>query len=155
MSYVQKALLSNEQVIYTAKIHWFVFAPGTALVVFGIALVVVITKGGIGPVLGTAVVLIGVVSLIKAYIQRASTELAVTTRRVIAKVGLIRRTTMELNHGKVESFHIEQSIMGRIFNFGTVVVNGTGGGKTPVPNIEAPMQFRREAMQRIDSSQAS
>jgi hypothetical protein len=61
---------------------------------------------------------------------------------------------MELNHSKVESFHVDQSILGRIFGFGTLVVNGTGGGKTPVPNIDSPLEFRREAMQTIDASQS-
>ncbi len=90
----------------------------------------------------------------KAFIQRMTTELAVTSKRVITKVGLIRRSTMELNHSKVESFHVDQSILGRIFGFGTLVVNGTGGGKTPVPNIDSPLEFRREAMQTIDGSQS-
>jgi hypothetical protein len=64
------------------------------------------------------------------------------------------RHTVELNHGKVESFNVDQSIFGRIFDFGTVVVNGTGGGKTPIPNIDAPLDFRRRAMETIDRSQA-
>lgn len=154
MSYVENTLLSGEQVVYKATIHWFIFVPGAVLCAFAIYLFTVDTEGGVGPVFGLFALLFGLASLLKAFIQRVTTELAVTTKRVIAKVGLIRRATMELNHSKVESFHVDQSIIGRIFGFGTLVVNGTGGGKTPVPNIDSPLEFRREAMQTIDASQS-
>jgi hypothetical protein len=56
-------------------------------------------------------------------------------------------------HSKVESFHVDQGIIGRIFNFGTVVINGTGGAKTPIPKISAPLIFRRQALMAIESGQ--
>ena len=65
-----------------------------------------------------------------------------TNQRVIAKVGLIRRNTVELRIDKVESLGIHQGILGRIFNYGSIVIKGTGGTNTPIPNIKAPMQFR-------------
>jgi uncharacterized membrane protein YdbT with pleckstrin-like domain len=153
LSYIKNNLLNGEQVIYTAKIHWIIFVPGVFLVALGTYLFTIETEGGGAAILGLLALLFGLFSLAKALIQRATTELGVTTKRVIAKFGFIRRTTMELNHSKVESFHVEQSILGRIFGFGTLVVNGTGGGKTPVPNIDSPLEFRREAMQTIDASQ--
>jgi len=88
-----------------------------------------------------------------ALIKRISTELAVTSKRVIAKFGFIRRNTVELNHSKVESFHVEQGVLGRILGFGTLHINGTGGGITPIPNISDPLGFRRRAMEAIDDSQ--
>lgn len=154
MSYVESTLLSGEQVVYKAKIHWFIFVPGMLLLAFGVYLFTLDVEGGTGPIFGLFAVLFGIFSLLKAFIQRVTTELAVTTKRMIAKVGLIRRATMELNHSKVESFHVDQSILGRVFGFGTLVVHGTGGGKTPVPNIDSPLDFRREAMQTIDASQS-
>jgi uncharacterized membrane protein YdbT with pleckstrin-like domain len=69
---------------------------------------------------------------------------------IIAKVGLIRRSTIELNHQKVESMGIDQSIMGRIFNFGTLTINGTGGVRTPIPSISSPLEFRKKAMETIE-----
>ena len=74
---------------------------------------------------------------------------------MIAKFGFIRRSTIELLHGKVESFHVDQGILGRVLNFGTVVVNGTGGAKTPIPRIAAPLDFRRQALGVIEESQKS
>ena len=68
-------------------------------------------------------------------------------------MGFIRRNTIELNHSKVESINVHQGIFGRIFDFGTLVINGTGGGKTPIPSIDSPLDFRKNAMQAIDARQ--
>ena len=154
MGYVDRNLMSGEQVVYKAKIHWFIFVPGVALFVVGIFLSGVGKDGGVGPLIGTIAILVAIFSLIKAFIVKVSTELAITSKRVIAKVGLISRNTVELNHSKVESFNVDQSIFGRLFGFGTLIVNGTGGGKTPIPSIDSPLEFRRNAMETIDASQS-
>lgn len=154
MGYVDKNLMSGEQVVYNAKIHWFIFVPGVVLFVVGILLFGVDNEGGTGPVVGTILIFLAIFSLLRALILKISTELAITSKRVIAKVGLISRNTVELNHGKVESFNVEQSIFGRLFGFGTIIVNGTGGGKTPIPSIDSPLVFRRNAMETIDASQS-
>ena len=153
MGYVDNNLMSGEDVVYKANIHWFIFVPGVLIFAIGIYLFTLDIEGGTGPVFGFIAIIIAIFFLVKAMITKLTTELAVTTKRVIAKVGLIRRNTVELNHSKVESFNIDQSILGRIFGFGTLIVNGTGGGKTPIPSIDSPLEFRREAMQTIDSSQ--
>jgi len=153
MGYVDKNLMSGERVVYTAKIHWFIFVPGIVLFVVGTVLFGVDQGGNVGHVIGTIAVLLAIFSVIKALITKVSTELAITSKRVIAKMGLIRRNTVELNHSKVESFNVDQSILGRIFGFGTLIINGTGGGKTPIPSIDSPLEFRRNAMEAIDASQ--
>lgn len=152
MSYVKNNLMSGETVIYNAKIHWFIFLPGIIFAALGLLILAGDKQGeGVGAI-GGILVFFAVISLLKAFITKISTELAVTSKRVIAKVGLIRRNTAELNHSKVESFNVDQSILGRIFGYGTIVVNGTGGGKTPIPNIDSPLVFRRNAMETIDRS---
>jgi uncharacterized membrane protein YdbT with pleckstrin-like domain len=144
--------MTGEDVVYKGQIHWFVFIPGILITAFSIYLFGIDTENGTGPVLGLIVIIFGIASLLKAAIAKATTELAVTSKRVIAKFGLIRRNSIELNHQKVESFNVDQSILGRIFGFGTLVINGTGGGKTPIANIAAPLTFRKEAMQVIDAT---
>lgn len=149
MSYVDENLMRDETVVYKAQIHWFIFLPGTVVFAVGFLMMMAGSDGGMG-VFGVLVCLIGVIMEIRAAITKATTELAVTSKRVIAKVGLIRRATMELNHSKVESLNVNQGIFGRLFGYGTIVVNGTGGGATPVPGIDHPMEFRRNAMQTMD-----
>lgn len=155
MSYVENNLMPGEKIIYKANIHWFVFLPGIIFVIAAFAIAGGSEQGdGPAPFIGIFSVF-GVFYLIKAFITKTSTELVITSRRVIAKVGLIRRSTIELNHAKVESFNIDQTILGRIFGFGTIVVNGTGGGKTPIPSIDDPLNFRRKAVETIDRNQKS
>jgi len=96
----------------------------------------------------------GLVLILKAWIHVFSTELAITNKRVIAKFGFIQRSTVELPHKNVESLHVDQGIIGRILNFGTVVINGTGGVRTPIPDIAAPLEFRRQALSTIEGSQS-
>jgi uncharacterized membrane protein YdbT with pleckstrin-like domain len=154
MGYVNRNLMPNESVIHTGKIHWFVFVPGTFWFLVGwlfwIAASDLGEEGIVGIIIASLLMVFAIISLFKAFIFKISTELAITTRRVIAKTGFISRNTVELNHSKVESYNVDQSILGRIFGFGTVIVCGTGGGKTPVPNIDNPLAFRREAMNVAD-----
>ena len=88
---------------------------------------------------------VGIVTLwlwLKAFIDRVSTEFAVTSRRVIYKDKLIRRRTSEMNLAAVESVDVVQGIFGRILDFGEVRVHGTGGTWEPHPLISDPLTFR-------------
>jgi len=151
VGYIRDNLMSNEEVIHMAKIHWYIYIPGLTMVILSFVTIAFMSElKEAGPFILMILFIGGFISLIKAFIFKISTELAITTKRVIAKTGLIKRETLELNHSKVESFSIDQSILGRLLDFGSIVVRGTGGGKTPIPSIDAPMTFRKEAMQIID-----
>jgi len=145
--YIDNNLMPNETVVKKGVMHWFVYLPGLSMLILGL-LLIVITQSP----LGSLFVLIGIVISIKAALSHIGTELAVTNKRVIAKFGFIRRNSIELNHNNVESFKVDQSVFGRIFNFGTIYINGTGGVSTPIPSISAPLEFRRTALQTIEPS---
>jgi len=85
---------------------------------------------------------LGLIFLGSAAITYYTTELAITNKRVIAKFGLIRRDTIEINLPKIESIRVEQGILGRIFGFGSVLVAGAGNPQAPIPGISAPIRFR-------------
>lgn len=93
---------------------------------------------------------IGVLFLLIAIINVWTTELAITNRRIIAKTGLIRRNTIELKVNRVESLGVDQGILGRIFNFGSIVVKGVGGSNAPIPYIAKPMEFRQRVNHHLD-----
>jgi uncharacterized membrane protein YdbT with pleckstrin-like domain len=76
----------------------------------------------------------------------------VTNRRVLIKVGFIRRHSLELLLPKVEGIAVDQGILGRILGYGTIIVTGTGGTKEPFRNIIAPMEFRKMVQQQTSSS---
>jgi uncharacterized membrane protein YdbT with pleckstrin-like domain len=154
MSYVQKILQPDEQIVHSAAIHWVVYLRSIFLLVLGIAVLGWFLSQNPTPpdqsplwngaALGIGCLLVAgsAYAFLQALIERHSTELVITSRRVIAKTGLIRRHTWEINAAKVEGVEVSQSILGRIFDFGTVTVKGTGGGTAPIRNIDDPVAFR-------------
>ena len=86
--------------------------------------------------------LLGLSSALRAFIRRAATELAVTDQRVIYKTGLFARHTLEMNRARVESVTVDQTLLGRIFGYGTVTVRGVGSAFEPIRNISDPLTFR-------------
>ena len=134
-SYIENALIKDEKVIYTGHISLWSLAH---LIVLG--------------VLFLAAWGLGLIFWLVAYIRYKTTELAFTNKRVIAKFGFISRQTVELNISKVESIQVNQGILGRIFNFGTLVISGAGNPQAPIPGISDPMAFRRAFMESQDSA---
>lgn len=115
-NYVQSNLSKDEQLVYEAKLHWIIFVSLKAILTLFIA----------------------------PLIAQATSEFAITNKRIIIKVGLISRRTLEMNLSKIESVNVNQGILGRILGFGTIVVIGTGGTKEPFAQISDPMAFRKK-----------
>lgn len=137
-SYVEGALVAGERIVHAGRISaWALWH----LIGLGIILL---------PVFG-----LGLVFLIIAYVRYQSTELAVTTKRVIVKHGLIRRQTIEINLAKVESIQVDQGILGRMLNFGTLIVAGTGTSHAPLAGIADPMAFRKAFIEAQDEGQGN
>ena len=145
MSYVQHVLQPGEQVRHISSIHWIMYWPGVV-----VALLAVVAYWfsetrhlpGIWRYTAYALALVAVVLLIQQWFLSWITEIAVTNRRVIYKKGLIRRQTNEMNMDKVESVQVDQSILGRILDYGTVVITGTGAGLEALPGIAQPIELR-------------
>lgn len=91
-----------------------------------------------------------VVTAVQAFLMIATTEFAVTNRRIIAKSGFLRRRTIEMLLSKVESVSVRQNIAGRILDFGTVRVVGTGGTREGFPAIRSPLSVRTRINQTIE-----
>jgi uncharacterized membrane protein YdbT with pleckstrin-like domain len=148
MKYVEQVLQPGETVVYATSLHWLVYLR--AVVLLAIALLCLLVAGSIGePIISLALQLVAalfglvaVLSALGALIRRATTELAVTDRRVIYKTGIFRRHSMEMNVSKVETVGVNQSILGRILGYGTIIVRGTGGSFEPIAFIGDPLTFR-------------
>jgi uncharacterized membrane protein YdbT with pleckstrin-like domain len=149
MRYVRRVLQPGETVVYSAKLHWFVYL--WAIFFFVIFLVLggaarsMADKQSVSLALGIAALIFALLALssaLRALIQRATTELAVTDQRVIYKTGLLARHTLEMNRAKVESVAVDQTFLARIFGYGTVTVRGIGSALEPIRNITDPLTFR-------------
>ena len=134
-SYIESVLSNNEKVLYSAKVSVWSLLPLLAL---GLLLL---------PFLG-----LGLLFWLAAYIRYKTTELGVTDKKIIAKFGFIKRDTIELLLPKVESIQVTQSILGRVLNYGSIVVSGAGNPQAPVPGIDGAMQFRKSFMEIQEKS---
>ena len=154
-SYVDSNLMSGEQVVHRAQLHWGIFVGPAILSFIGLIILISLSAaaGGGGAVGGFFIWLLLTIPMLLAGIRYMTSEFAVTSRRVIVKVGLIRRSTVELNHRQIEGLILSQGIVARIFGAGTIVVNGTGRTAQPVHFIADVMEFRRNALETIDSNQ--
>lgn len=129
MSYIDESLIEGERLLHRARLSWW---SQIGLLILGLLLLAV----GVG-----------LIFIVWAWINMRSTEIAITNRRIIAKFGFIRRSTVEINLEKVEALRVEQSFMGRMLNYGTIFISGAGTSVAPMKDIADPLVFRRSFME--------
>lgn len=145
MGFVDQNLVTGETVVYRTRLHWVMFLFPVTLTLVGLILARVIEPTAIG----ISIAGIGAVILLWRWIQFQTSEFAVTTRRVLIKVGFVQRHTVELLLNKVEGIGVDQDIGGRLWGYGTIVVTGTGGTRESFESIAAPLEFRRQVQERV------
>ena len=149
MGYAERVLQPGETIAYRARLHWIIYFGGMVLIVvaigFAIAAMALKTPSiQVGLIVGALIALfLGLFQMIRAWIVAVNTEIIVTTRRVIYKTGFISRNTVEMNLDKVESVLVQQSLLGRALDYGSVIIRGVGAGLEPIANIGAPLQLHR------------
>jgi uncharacterized membrane protein YdbT with pleckstrin-like domain len=122
--------MPGETIVHEATISFWTQMP---LILLGFILL---------PVFG-----VGLIFWLMAYIRYKSTELAVTTKRTVAKFGFVSRHTIEMNLSKIETIQVTQSLLGRVFDFGSLIISGAGIPQEPIPGIGQPMEFRRAVLE--------
>jgi uncharacterized membrane protein YdbT with pleckstrin-like domain len=151
MRYIERILQPGETLVYAGKIHWIIYFPAMILLLIALAL---LTRANNTPTglswlfASIACALAGGVALLSAWFRRWTTEIDVTNRRIVYKRGLIKRHTVEMNMDKVESVDVDQSMMGRLLNYGDITIRGTGETLEPLPGIGAPLEFRNHVTAR-------
>jgi uncharacterized membrane protein YdbT with pleckstrin-like domain len=167
VSYVEQNLNPGESVLYSTHLHWIVLIRSIlADTVFSVAGVGLLFWGIAGKhtergeaqaaeIAGFPLLLIGGIILAIAIVRRNATEMAVTNKRIIIKVGFLTKRTLELFLTKVESVGVEQTLTGRIFGFGSITVRGTGGTNEPFSHVANPLEFRRQVQHQIEEHTGS
>jgi uncharacterized membrane protein YdbT with pleckstrin-like domain len=143
--YIDNNLAEDEEIIVRAETTWL--SQFWLLLIGGIILLLALSGKSLFSFI-ISLIFFGI-----AAINVLTTELALTNRRVIAKWGFVSRSTIELNNQRIESLNVKQSVLGRIFGFGSVVIGGVGGSHAPIPNIKAPLEFRKTVNNHLDSLQ--
>jgi uncharacterized membrane protein YdbT with pleckstrin-like domain len=144
MSYVESTLVPGERILYRGHLHWITFvAAGAVFLLFASGAIFVATMDN-NQAAALVIFLIGALPLAWSYLRYRCSEFAVTDKRVLVKTGMIRRHTLETLLNKVENISVEQSLLGRVLNYGTIQVTGTGATKETFTNIAAPLEFRKQ-----------
>ena len=129
MSYVESVLGPGERVLYRGRVSaWSLFWYWLV----GLLLLVVVA---------------GLIVWAVAWLKLRTTELAVTNKRVIAKFGFIKRRTIEINVARIESVQVEQSVTGRVLDYGTVVFSGAGTPQATIAHLADPLAFRKAVVE--------
>jgi uncharacterized membrane protein YdbT with pleckstrin-like domain len=158
MGYIDQNMISGETVAYRAKLHWIIFVKpmavtlafaGLASLLFYLAMNQGQNYASTLDWIGAALLIAAAIPLVMASLTRASAEFAVTNKRVILKTGFIQKKTAEMFLNKIESVGVDQSVAGRVFGYGTIVLRGTGGTLEPFHRISAPLEFRRQIQEQI------
>jgi len=151
MKYIEEILQPDEKIIFSSTLSWVIYLPGICLWVVAAAVMAFgsdSTYRGGTYLLALVVALLAAYSSFRAWFRRWTTEIDVTDRRVVYKTGFIRRHTVEMNMDKIESVDVDQSILGRIFDYGDIVIRGTGVGIEPLRGIDSPLAFRNAVTAR-------
>ena len=180
MDYIRQSLGEDEELVHVAHFHWFYTVSAVLNIVFGVGFAVGIiigaimiqpmlpeflrsdiTPGGgwidmvrdVNPaikILAFLVLVMGLFRYAQMMIVKATTEIAITNKRLVYKRGLVARYVGEMNIDRIEGVNVLQGIWGRIFNFGRIMVRGMGVGEVILPPIEDPLKFRK-AIERARS----
>jgi uncharacterized membrane protein YdbT with pleckstrin-like domain len=140
MNYVESILEPGEQVRYHTTVSWTIYTPAILLALCALASLVL--SAGIGWIAAIVFAAAAIIAFIPGWFKRWTTEIAVTDRRIILKRGLIRRHTVEMNMQKVESVDVDQTLIGRLFDYGNVTIRGTGSSFEKLRMIDAPLKLR-------------
>jgi uncharacterized membrane protein YdbT with pleckstrin-like domain len=163
MTYIEANLVPGEVVIYETRLHWVVmlghFLLGTLLFALPGAILLYYTSRPnamdvrllhLMQAAGAGLLVCGLIAILMGVIRRRATEMAVTNRRVVVKIGLMSRRTIEMLLNKVETIEVKESTFGRMMGYGTVVLVGTGGSTEPFEKMSHPLDFRSQVQQQIE-----
>lgn len=146
--YIDDILQPGEKVLYSTNAHWIFYLPALAAWAVAAALLVA-TRYTLNESLilfclacSAVVALVALYWSMRGWFHRWTTETDVTNLRVVHKTGFIKRRTFEMSLDKVESVDVNQSILGRIMNYGDVTIKGVGEGRETIKTIASPLAFR-------------
>jgi len=146
--YIDEILQPGEKVLYSTNAHWMFYLPALAAWIVAVILFALsratIVEGVILLCLASSAVvaLVALYWTARAWFHQWTTETDVTDRRVVHKTGFIKRRTFEMALDKIESVDVNQSILGRILDYGDVTIMGVGEGRESIETIASPLAFR-------------
>jgi uncharacterized membrane protein YdbT with pleckstrin-like domain len=146
VSYIQHVLQPGETIRYEGSVHWILYLPAIILMLVAATIFALssLVAWSYGWVFAGAFLLLGLLLAFRAWFIRWMTEIAVTDRRVIYARGFIQRHSIEVHMDKIESIDVDQSVLGRLLDYGDVTIHGTGTTLEPLRDVDRPLSFRNQ-----------
>ncbi|MBV8564493.1 MAG: PH domain-containing protein [Methylobacteriaceae bacterium] len=145
MSYVARSLGPGEKILYVASISWVSYSWAVVVAIIGVVVMFFWLHAGL------IILALGLIWFIVVRVHNSTIELAVTNHKVVAKRGFIARETIEQRLEKIDAIDVDQTVLGRILDYGNITVHGTGVDSTPIRMIADPLTFRRQVEQAIEA----
>ena len=152
MGYVNNALLDGEVVLYQGRISRLSLLLNWIVGAFFLLATVATWTSSAEPAPRYISLALLLMVLVPAFIKIYCTEMAITSKRIIYKTGLLSRKTIEINLNKIESIQVNQGLFGRMMGYGNLVMAGAGTPSAPIRGVDDPMLFRRKFLEATDQS---
>ena len=157
MSYIDETLADNERLIYRARFHWLhKIGAWITLAIFFVLAAVCLTwgPGSWAWLAAAAFAVLGVATFVAMMLPVWTTEIGVTSQRLIQKRGWLRRKTDELQLTSIEEVNLDQGAMGRLLDFGRLRIHGTGVNDISLPTLADPVGLRRSLQEAMGAAEA-
>ncbi len=160
-SFVAQGLTVNEHIVFYTKLHRVIFITPLAWGTLGLVSVLgsvttdasAVNDSWVASAPGLVIALLSLMWLTVRYVEYRTSEFAITTQRIVLKVGVLKTRSLELLLPQIEGIAVEQSLVGRFWDYGTLVVGGTGGTKESFKRIAHALEFRRRVQELATARQ--
>ena len=149
MSYLERSLGDGETIVIRARFHWLYNLRAWLAILVPLVLLIAVmvyademVRQGLA-IFAVALLVTGIVIFFTMMIHKWTTEIGITSHRLVKKTGFISLKTAEVALPNIEGVRVNQGIWGRIFGYGTLRIEGTGDDSVDIPNIDDPVGFRR------------
>lgn len=154
MSYFDRSLSTNESIRYASSLSWYTQLKSVFLAIFlflvGLCSPIFTREIDHTGYVGIILILAFVFIILKSFLIINSTELVLTNLKVAMKKGILNIQVFEINLQKIESVQVQQTWLGRLFNFGMIELHGMGGSPIMINNVKDPTSFRRIILEEIN-----
>jgi uncharacterized membrane protein YdbT with pleckstrin-like domain len=149
MSYIERSLGDGEKLVTRARFHWLYNLRAWLAILVPLALLIAVmiyademVREGLA-IFAVALLVAGIIIFFSMMIHKWTTEIGITSHRLVKKTGFISLKTAEVAIPNIEGVRVKQGVWGRIFGYGSLTIEGTGDDSVDIPNIDDPVGFRR------------
>ncbi|OGV26816.1 MAG: hypothetical protein A3F18_02535 [Legionellales bacterium RIFCSPHIGHO2_12_FULL_37_14] len=140
--------MQDQEILFYGKLHWIIFLWPIVVFILGILLLQQPILINVGYLFTS----FGIIWFIVTYVTYYFSSIVVKKSQIILATGILVRQYADIPINKIESVDIRQPIIGSIFNYGSIVIRGTGGTVYGINNLHHPLTCRRIIEQVIHNT---